>query len=686
MSTLQISYGRSPEKRTVKQYRFTDWPEHGLPPSTSSLVEVVRRVDEDASAHAPAPLLVHCANGMGKTGAVMAVHFSLKQFSADGTVDLPKVVNNLRRQRGALLQSKDQYQFCCQAVADALDSRETKEEEFTEGPETRGTGKKKDSKTSAVPLHLKSTVRPFSAPVDAGSLTPTTQRKLYLQNMLPPPPPYPPSQTSLLSTSTPPPPFTSPKGKSTPFKSSAPSPSSDSSFDSIVKTRDMSDSSLKNIASATSLDSVPKKGRSGGAEVDQPESILEDSLSDVQPRLGASEVRVHKEEEMSTTVEEEVSTTIIQVEYHDSTLEGPPSEEESVHEASHTPAAAVIQPRKGRSPPMKKKTSIVKAPEEKAFVQPQKDTAPERKGLGSKPPSATVIGDSPPQAEPLTVTVDVEVSHMEEGIKPPSSKDGNQHSGGHTVETKKENVEEEEEVVGFVISDEPLLAPSKPVVSSVTSKPPAKRTWKPPAKDAFPVMEKKPTPTRTFPKADVPREEKRVQPETVSVWQRASSDVQHEEFDIKSRPIGKLDLGKFQMFDSPKVLRAHKGGPAHVTTPPKKPEPEQPAPPTPPSHSSPEPVPTEQAVAQPSTISPERVSPVKLNLTQWESPAAATTSIPPWKQKLLQKRAEQKAKEEAHSAPPPTAVEAPVPEQKAGETQSVKKLDMSRFAVFGSPK
>ena len=672
VSTLQISHGQSPEKRTIKQYCFTDWPEHGLPPSTSSMVEVIRRVDEDASAHAPAPLLVHCANGMGKSGAVMAVHFSLKQFSAEGTVDLPKVVNSLRRQRGALLQSKDQYQFCCRAVADALDPPGVKEEEIADEPESVRVSKK-EGKTAAVPFDVKSTMRPFSAPVDASSLTPSTQRKLYLQNMLPPPPPYPPSQTNLLPTTTPPPPFTSPKDESTPFKSSGVSPSSGSSFDSIAKTRETSDSPTKNIGSASSLNSIPKKGRTAGGEVDQAESVLEGDVSGVEPRRVASD---------DSVPQEEMSTTILQVEYLDSTLEEPPSGEESM--TAHKPDPALVRPKKGWSPSMRRKSSTVKAREEEASLPPRKDTLPERKGLSSKPPSVTKVGDSRIQAEPLTVRDNVEVNQVEEASKLPSLKHGDKPSGQHSVEPEKESEEEEEEVVGFVISDEPLLAPSRPVVSSVSSKPAAKRTWKPPARDAFAVTEKKSTPTPTFPKTDVPKEKKDDQPPSRQV---PIPDLQREEFDIKSRPIGKLDLAKFQMFDSTKLSRAHKGGPAHVTTPPKKPEPEQHPPLTFPSPSSPEPqpAPIKQALLQPTATPPERSFPAKVNLTQWESPAAAPSSVPAWKQQLLQRRAEQKAKEEARTAPPPAREEAPTSEE-SKEPPSIKKLDMSRFAVFGSPK
>ena len=676
MSTLQISHGRSLEKRTIKQYRFTDWPEHGLPPSTSSMVEVVRSVDEDASAHAPSPLLVHCANGMGKSGAVMAVHFSLKQFTTDGTVDLPKVVNNLRRQRGALLQSKDQYQFCCRAVADALDPLEAEEEKVhDDGPVSLRVRETEGETAAAIPFGLKSNMRPFSAPVDASSLTPRTQRKLYLQNLLPPPPPYPPSQTNLLPTTTPPPPFTSPIDKSTPFKSGV-SPSPGSSFDSISKTRTMSDTSMKNVGSASSLSSIQKKERTGGGDVDQPESVLEGEEVEVEPIIVAND---------DGKPQEEMSTTVLQVDYLDSTLEEPPSGEEST--APHNPDPPLVWPKKGlsTSPPLRRKSSAVRTREEKASVQPLRDIMPERKPLGSKPPSVTKLGDSHVQEQPLTVRDDVEGEQVEEVSKLSAPKVGDQP----LVEPEKESEEEEEreeekEVLGFVISDEPLLVPSKPVVSSaVLSKPAPKRVWKPPARDTSEMAKKKPTPVPTSLRADVPREERTDQPPHQQV---PDPDVQREEFDIQSRPIGKLNLAKFQMFDNPKLSQGHKADVTPVTNPPKKPEPEQP-PPTFPSHTSqePKPVASRQPLLQPSTVSSKQTPSVKVNLGLWESAAATTTSVPAWKQQLLQRKAEQKAKEEAHTTPPPAKAEEVHTSEEAKGPQ-IKKLDMSRFAVFGSPK
>ena len=43
----------------------------------------------------PSPVLVHCANGLGKTGVVIATHFALKAFTAEETLDLTQIVKKV---------------------------------------------------------------------------------------------------------------------------------------------------------------------------------------------------------------------------------------------------------------------------------------------------------------------------------------------------------------------------------------------------------------------------------------------------------------------------------------------------------------------------------------------------------------------------------------------------------------
>lgn len=48
-------------KRTVRQYHYTSWPDHGVPPNPSDVLEFLRVVkDYQASLVNPGAILAHC--------------------------------------------------------------------------------------------------------------------------------------------------------------------------------------------------------------------------------------------------------------------------------------------------------------------------------------------------------------------------------------------------------------------------------------------------------------------------------------------------------------------------------------------------------------------------------------------------------------------------------------------------
>lgn len=57
------------------------------------------------------PLLVHCSPGTGRTGALIACDIGIRDFEMSRTVDIPKTVYRIRRDRANAVQTKDQYIF-----------------------------------------------------------------------------------------------------------------------------------------------------------------------------------------------------------------------------------------------------------------------------------------------------------------------------------------------------------------------------------------------------------------------------------------------------------------------------------------------------------------------------------------------------------------------------------------------
>ena len=55
--------GSSKEGRTVKQFHFTSWPDHGVPQYATAMLSMLRRVRSYHSKVSGGPMLVHCSAG-----------------------------------------------------------------------------------------------------------------------------------------------------------------------------------------------------------------------------------------------------------------------------------------------------------------------------------------------------------------------------------------------------------------------------------------------------------------------------------------------------------------------------------------------------------------------------------------------------------------------------------------------
>ena len=175
-STLEVSVEGQPsqQRRRITHFQYTSWPDFSCPASAESFIEMVNRTDEAAEGR---PMVVHCSAGLGRTGVFVVVHTALKCHRAGRKVNIESIVTRLRQQRGGVIQTQEQYQFCLEAVAEAVSPR-WRPRAQTGLPQQRPRGKD---------------TRPFSEPPREDQDTPQTQRrKLYLQHSLPPPPPFPP--------------------------------------------------------------------------------------------------------------------------------------------------------------------------------------------------------------------------------------------------------------------------------------------------------------------------------------------------------------------------------------------------------------------------------------------------------------------------------------------------------------
>jgi receptor-type tyrosine-protein phosphatase R len=57
----------------VKHYWINSWPDHGVPHSTSFVLNLLHEVAEDKAANLDAPVVVHCSAGCGVSDVFLQV-------------------------------------------------------------------------------------------------------------------------------------------------------------------------------------------------------------------------------------------------------------------------------------------------------------------------------------------------------------------------------------------------------------------------------------------------------------------------------------------------------------------------------------------------------------------------------------------------------------------------------------
>ncbi|XP_018908297.2 uncharacterized protein [Bemisia tabaci] len=119
--TMKLTYTNPQsqhEERTVCQFHYCAWPDHGVPPLVKPLLDMVRLV-RDTQASETLPVLIHCSAGCGRTGTICAIDYVwglLRAGKLTQDFSLFSLVRNMRKQRIAMVQTKEQYVLVHQAV------------------------------------------------------------------------------------------------------------------------------------------------------------------------------------------------------------------------------------------------------------------------------------------------------------------------------------------------------------------------------------------------------------------------------------------------------------------------------------------------------------------------------------------------------------------------------------------
>ncbi|XP_068436198.1 tyrosine-protein phosphatase non-receptor type 21 isoform X2 [Clinocottus analis] len=125
---LKIKHLLTGQERTVWHLQYIDWPDHGCPEDLKGFltyleeIQSVRRHTNSISdpKNTNLPVLVHCSAGVGRTGVVILSEIMIACLEHNETLDVPKYLLDLRRQRMIMVQTLSQYTFIYKVIIQYL--------------------------------------------------------------------------------------------------------------------------------------------------------------------------------------------------------------------------------------------------------------------------------------------------------------------------------------------------------------------------------------------------------------------------------------------------------------------------------------------------------------------------------------------------------------------------------------
>ncbi|XP_042628996.1 receptor-type tyrosine-protein phosphatase S-like isoform X6 [Cyprinus carpio] len=117
--TFALIKSGSGEKRELRQFQFTAWPDQGVPEHPTLFLAFLRRVKACNPPDA-GPIVVHCSAGVGRTGCFIVIDAMLERVKQEKTIDVYGHVTLMRSQRNYMVQTEEQYVFIYEALLEAV--------------------------------------------------------------------------------------------------------------------------------------------------------------------------------------------------------------------------------------------------------------------------------------------------------------------------------------------------------------------------------------------------------------------------------------------------------------------------------------------------------------------------------------------------------------------------------------
>lgn len=117
--TMRVTSLEMKTSRTVTQFHYTQWPDHGVPDPFSLVVfhKHVRRFIEQQKSFLT---LVHCSAGIGRTGTFIGLDALHQHGLESGHIMVEDYVRLMRQDRMSMVQNVEQYIFLYEAMVESF--------------------------------------------------------------------------------------------------------------------------------------------------------------------------------------------------------------------------------------------------------------------------------------------------------------------------------------------------------------------------------------------------------------------------------------------------------------------------------------------------------------------------------------------------------------------------------------
>uniref|UniRef100_A0A671LZL9 protein-tyrosine-phosphatase n=1 Tax=Sinocyclocheilus anshuiensis TaxID=1608454 RepID=A0A671LZL9_9TELE len=121
--TLAVEFDH--ETRRVTQFHYVNWPDHDVPSSFDSILDMIALMREYQE-HVDVPICVHCSAGCGRTGAICAIDYTwnlLKAGRIPEDFNVFQLIQEMRTHRHSAVQTKEQYELVHRAIAQLFEKQ-----------------------------------------------------------------------------------------------------------------------------------------------------------------------------------------------------------------------------------------------------------------------------------------------------------------------------------------------------------------------------------------------------------------------------------------------------------------------------------------------------------------------------------------------------------------------------------